>query len=533
MKYWNFRTAIFLMVLAASCRPSAAQLTYTYTTISVPTKFSAEYEGLTQISGNLAVGNAGNDNGEAETFIYNLAAPSGSNVTVLDDPSAPLGAGGTYGFGIEGTDVYGSYSNGSSYVEFNYNTATGVYTNGTAISDPLGVSGSTAIVDMSGSNVLGSYTSSSTGSLTYFVYNGSTYTDVINPGNNGGRPFSIDGTNIVGETFFFNPTTGVESNVGYEESISGGDILTLSEPNLNQSGAHATIATGISGQNIVGIYTTSTGLDGFLYNGSSYVTIQDPNAAANSETTQPGTYVNGVSGSTVVGYYQNANGSQSAFVATLAAPAVTVTSTSTPVSAGASYSTVAPLTATGGLQSTISLVGGSASTTGPVTLASTNVGGSYKSGTASGIGLASDVFTISGNAGNVFAVELTFNLTAANALGGSNAMTLLWLDPTTGSWVNAVDGNMGGTPTNMGDGAYNPATDFALGDYGYDDENGQDYVWAVINHNSTFGVGNPLDAPVQTPEPSTWALLLGGCGLLAFFRQARHKRVVAGAVPIC
>ncbi len=82
---------------------------------------------------------------------------------------------------------------------------------------------------------------------------------------------------------------------------------------------------------------------------------------------------------------------------------------------------------------------------------------------------------------------------------------LAWLNPATNLWVNAVDGNFGGTVTFVS-GAYNPATDFHLGTYGVDIEQG--VVWAVLNHNSEFSV---------VPEPSTWLLLAFGLLTLTVF----------------
>ncbi len=87
-----------------------------------------------------------------------------------------------------------------------------------------------------------------------------------------------------------------------------------------------------------------------------------------------------------------------------------------------------------------------------------------------------------------------------------------WLDPATNQWVNAVDGNIGGTAFFAGDQAYNPLTDFVLGTYGVDTANNT--VWAVINHNSEFAA---------IPEPAPCALLaLGGA---AVFFGLRFRRV--------
>ena len=78
-----------------------------------------------------------------------------------------------------------------------------------------------------------------------------------------------------------------------------------------------------------------------------------------------------------------------------------------------------------------------------------------------------------------------------------------------GAWVNAVEGNSGGTST-MILGAYNPATDFVLGNWGVDIE--ANNVWAVLNYNGEFAV----------PEPST-ALSLLAIGTLAVCRRRRKQ----------
>ena len=67
-----------------------------------------------------------------------------------------------------------------------------------------------------------------------------------------------------------------------------------------------TYVTGIDGSNIVGYYTTVnqyqqlTGNHGFIYNGSTFTTIDNPLAGG-------GTYVTGIDGSNIVGYYTTVN----------------------------------------------------------------------------------------------------------------------------------------------------------------------------------------------------------------------------------
>lgn len=105
-------------------------------------------------------------------------------------------------------------------------------------------------------------------------------------------------------------------------------------------------------------------------------------------------------------------------------------------------------------------------------------------------------------------LQLSYNEALAISLFGSEDQAFLgYLD--NGNWVNAVDGNTGGTP-NFVLGAWNSS--YTLGTYGVDTTNNT--TWAVLNHNSDFAV---------IPEPSTWLLLGFGAGLVLVFR----KRVAA------
>ncbi len=116
----------------------------------------------------------------------------------------------------------------------------------------------------------------------------------------------------------------------------------------------------------------------------------------------------------------------------------------------------------------------------------------------------SDVLALSGTGTGTFVLQLSYDDTGLSPAQEA-ALFLSWYDPVALAFVNAVNGNTGGTPVFAGDGAYDPSTDFNLGTYGVDTYNNT--VWAVINHNSEFAV-------VPAPEPSSLGLLCTGAIVL-------------------
>ena len=98
----------------------------------------------------------------------------------------------------------------------------------------------------------------------------------------------------------------------------------------------------------------------------------------------------------------------------------------------------------------------------------------------------SDIVDIQGTNTDPVVIQMKYDpLKAAELFGGETALRLAWLNSAAGQWVLATLGNAGGGPQFFNR-AYNPATDFQLGNYGVDTAN--DVVWAVVNHNSEFAV---------------------------------------------
>lgn len=118
----------------------------------------------------------------------------------------------------------------------------------------------------------------------------------------------------------------------------------------------------------------------------------------------------------------------------------------------------------------------------------------------------SDIFSLTGTGGDTFVLQLSITDPV------SPNFVLGWYDPGTQLWVNAVAGNVGGTPLFAGNRAYNPLTDFSIGTYGVDTTAGT--VWAVLNHNSQFAI---------IPEPHTSVLLICAAGFALWFRRRLRK----------
>jgi hypothetical protein len=117
-----------------------------------------------------------------------------------------------------------------------------------------------------------------------------TYTTLDDPlGVNGTIAIGISGNNVVG---YYNDSSG--NNNGF---LYNGSTWTT----LNYPGAVGTVAIGISGNNVVGYYfvDSSSYAHGFLYDGSTWTTLDDPLGLA--------TIAYGIDGDNIVGYYTDSS----------------------------------------------------------------------------------------------------------------------------------------------------------------------------------------------------------------------------------
>jgi len=118
-----------------------------------------------------------------------------------------------------------------------------------------------------------------------------------------GEEFQLIATNSVG-TATSNPAT---LTVNAKQGAIAFSFQTLDDPNA----VKGTYATGISGGNIVGYYFDANSVaHGFIFNGSSYTTADDPSAS----TTSGGTWVTGIDGTNIVGYINYGASSFRAYV---------------------------------------------------------------------------------------------------------------------------------------------------------------------------------------------------------------------------
>jgi hypothetical protein len=128
--------------------------------------------------------------------------------------------------------------------------------------------------------------------------------------------------------------------------------------------------------------------------------------------------------------------------------------------------------------------------------------------------IASDILTLWGlqdigsTSSDTYALSLTFDTSAATLAQMQAGNVFIMSQDAGGNWVNTCDLNTGGAEQYVF-GAYSDS--YGLGTYGVDTSTGT--AWAVVNHDSTFGVA--------VPEPVTMGLLVFG-GVAMMLRRKRQ-----------
>ena len=287
-----------------------------YTTVSVadPSAVTTDYavggQSLEINGAGEVVGNYGDDNGNFYGFVY--SGGSNGTYTQVNDPSAVqngVSQSGTTVTGINNSgEVVGYYEGNSGFGGFVDNN--GTYTN---FSDP-GAPGSTFALGINNAGTVVGVIYVGTNDTQGFTYSGGTFTSVqdsnASVGNGGTYAFAINNSGqVLGDYYDSNDDVhGFIYNIGTQAFTDISDPLAPESSSGNGlSGTHAT-GFNDSGQ-VVGYYVDANGqLNGFLYSGGSYTTLDDP---AGSQ----GTVAEGINNSgEIVGYYYDySNGSAQLF----------------------------------------------------------------------------------------------------------------------------------------------------------------------------------------------------------------------------
>jgi len=433
--------------------------------------------------------------GQTHAFLY-----SSGNMT---DIGTLPGGGMSQAIGISSSGQVVGFSTTAAFSKHTFLYSSGNMTDigtlpGGALSEPTGINSSGQIVG---------YSMTSAAYTHAFIYSNGTMTDIGTlPGGSDSRATGISSSGLV-VGYSIDPILGDRTFIYSNGTMT--DIGTL--------GGTASRGIGInsSGQVIGTSHTTgNTYIHPYLYsNGTMYdfttlvpYQVSDITLNAINDWGQ----IAGVASDTI-----------SRIRPVLFNPVDPLTNTTTGVTntkfvAGMTYDKFTAATNTGGLGTSVNLLGGTAGSAGNGTYGlNRDVNVSFVNAQP---GLASDIVEFSGTAGIGFSdmvvLQLTYDEATANALFGTESCARLgWIDPGTGKWMLAVYGNTGGTAFFAGNRAYNALTDFVLGTYGVDTANNT--VWAVINHNSTFAV---------VPEPSTCLLLAVGVGIAMFGFRFRHRK---------
>jgi len=341
-----------------------------------------------------------------------------------------------------------------------------------------------------GSIVVGSHAFRDNTGIGYYGSGGSWVdTITINPSN----PALLGSPGTARFTYSFDGTYSAVNDSG--DNISGWNV------NLATTGYNGTGLGGNDGSfnGTIAVPHTLTEDVGFTFGSPFSITVginatSKPglvNASVDAQLSLHQTGLTVLSGPSAVGYTSSSH---------------TGSGSAVPVANGGSYAGIT-LTNTSqyGHGTTASILGGVAS--------SDSVVEATFLAQVAGFTMASDVLDLAGFGSNKHVLQMSYDPAIATSLFGSEANArLLWLDPVSGLFENAVFGNSDGGAHNQAfTGAYDSNTENVVGDYGIDTVN--HVVWAVVDHNSEFAVGQSV------PEPSTWAPLASGIALLALRRR--------------
>ena len=251
----------------------------------------------------------------AISLIAFQSAAFASSFTVLDEPRS---SEGTLAFGIDGANIVGAYEDGSGMEKAFLHNGPGW----TTLEFPGATS--TRAYAIYGKNIVGEYhTGYLRGAKQYsFLYDGSNWTTI---GTRNTQVVGIYGNYIVGNQdnsgFVYDGSSWTTLNAPGSNStaVSGiydnkiiGNYFSVAEHRyrgfIYSEGVWTTLEmapesyityyNGISGNNLIGVYYSSTlGDHGFLYDGKTWTTIDGPN----------GEYLRpyGISGDNVVGLYHD------------------------------------------------------------------------------------------------------------------------------------------------------------------------------------------------------------------------------------
>jgi hypothetical protein len=130
--------------------------------------------------------------------------------------------------------------------------------------------------------------------------------------------------------------------------------------------------------------------------------------------------------------------------------------------------------------------------------------------------LASDVLHLAGTGTTTWVIQMRYDPlllpSAESALAAEGLLYVGWKNQNN-MWVNAVDGNAGGSVAYV-QRAWQP-TD-GLGTFGIDVTANQ--AWAVVNHNSEFAI------TVAVPEPHAVVLAALGVGIAICLKRRPMRR---------